>query len=86
VVAPSRGTFGGKVALVSSDPKRHYLSEQGYPWVYGVGCPLCGGSLFLGMGGYITCSYERCPDPGAAAKAIREAGRTAKPTGQSPHD
>jgi hypothetical protein len=30
-------------------------------------CPMgCGETLFLGDGGYVTCSWHRCPDPGAA--------------------
>lgn len=31
-------------------------------------CPACGsdGTLFLGSGGYVTCSVGDCPNPGAA--------------------
>lgn len=34
-------------------------------------CPSCGfRSLFLGRGGYITCSYMRCGAPGAASDLL----------------
>jgi len=37
-------------------------------------CPACGssGTLFLGDGGYITCSLVECPTPEAAHEAIEE--------------
>lgn len=36
-----------------------------YPQVQGK-CPACHGqSLFLGAGGYVTCSYLSCPNPTA---------------------
>lgn len=42
------------------------MSEQ----VIGV-CPMgCGSTLFLGSGGYVTCSWEGCPDPGAASDLL----------------
>ncbi len=45
---------------------------QGYPWVKGV-CPACHSrTLFVGDGGYITCSYIPCPDPGAAGKLLED--------------
>ena len=35
-------------------------------------CPACGWSgLFVGSGGYITCSQYDCPDPGAVADILR---------------
>ena len=34
-----------------------------YPEIKGHRCPACGGSLFVGEGGYITCSWYRCPSP-----------------------
>lgn len=38
-------------------------------------CPACGGSsLFLGTGGWLTCSYVDCPDP-ALAISILDAER-----------
>jgi hypothetical protein len=42
----------------------------GLPLVQGR-CPACGTSgLFLGAGGYITCSRLECPDPGAATALL----------------
>lgn len=38
-------------------------------------CPMgCGATLFLGSGGYVTCSWVKCPNPGAASDilAVRE--------------
>lgn len=35
-------------------------------------CPACKGkTLFVGSGGYITCSYLSCPDPTAPSKALK---------------
>lgn len=35
-------------------------------------CPACGsnGTLFLGSGGYVTCSVSYCPNPSAAADLL----------------
>lgn len=34
-------------------------------------CPRgCGETLFLGDGGYVTCSWVRCPEPDAASKLL----------------
>ena len=34
-------------------------------------CPMgCGETLFLGNGNYITCSWEKCPNPGAVADLL----------------
>lgn len=34
-------------------------------------CPACGGSsLFLGDGGYVTCSRSDCPNPAAASDIL----------------
>lgn len=39
-------------------------------------CPNgCGETLFLGKGGYVTCSSLRCSDPGAATKMLQQAAR-----------
>jgi hypothetical protein len=36
-------------------------------------CPACRlSSLFLGAGGYVTCSSLTCPDPGAASDMLTE--------------
>lgn len=41
-------------------------------------CPACGGpDLFVGTGGYLTCSLIGCPDPTAAHKLL--SGRTPPP-------
>lgn len=38
--------------------------DLGLTWVKGLKCPTCGGeSLFVGKGGYMTCSYIPCPEP-----------------------
>lgn len=34
-------------------------------------CPKgCGRTLILGSGGYITCSYNKCPEPDSASKLL----------------
>lgn len=34
-------------------------------------CPACGNeSLFLGDGGYVTCSRAECPNPAAASELL----------------
>lgn len=36
-------------------------------------CPMgCGDTLFLGSGGYVTCSWVKCPRPDAAADVLLE--------------
>jgi hypothetical protein len=48
--------------------------QVGHPLVQGF-CPMgCGSTLFLGSGGYVTCSRDKCPDSYAAADvlAVRE--------------
>jgi hypothetical protein len=38
-------------------------------------CPACGHpTLFLGAGGYVTCSLIDCPDPEAATKLLEGSG------------
>ena len=55
--------------MSDADIIKHGVAK-GYPWVKGT-CPACGGrTLFVGSGGYITCSYIPCPDPGAAGKLL----------------
>lgn len=37
-------------------------------------CPMgCGETLFLGAGGYVTCSWLNCPEPDAAAAILGDA-------------
>jgi hypothetical protein len=42
-----------------------YPTGQPLPWIKDVKCPACGLSemLFVGSGGYITCSNVECPNP-----------------------
>ncbi|MFL6138820.1 MAG: DUF6085 family protein [Frankiaceae bacterium] len=36
-------------------------------------CPMgCGATLFLGSGGYVTCSYIGCPEPDAVATLLAD--------------
>lgn len=42
----------------------------GFPHVVGR-CPACGAkSLFLAVGGYVTCSVLGCPDPSAVTNLL----------------
>ena len=36
-------------------------------------CPACGlnNTLFLAEGGWVTCSWLKCPDPSSASDALR---------------
>lgn len=49
------------------------MSDQvGHPKVKGC-CPMgCGDTLFLGTGGYVTCSLIGCPDPSAASEILED--------------
>ncbi|MDX2702182.1 hypothetical protein PV350_04885 [Streptomyces sp. PA03-6a] len=53
---------------------RERLAARSHVWVKGR-CPACGGSLFLGEGGYVTCSRLDCPDPDAPNEALDPAMR-----------
>lgn len=45
---------------------QRFGSVQGY-------CPMgCGRTLFLGSGGYITCSLDKCPNPTALADLLED--------------
>lgn len=36
-------------------------------------CPMgCGETLFLGSGGYVTCSYIHCPNPAAVSELLED--------------
>ncbi len=39
-------------------------------------CPACGGGVFIGGGGYLTCSVLRCPAPDAPHQALIAARET----------
>jgi hypothetical protein len=58
----------------------------GLPLVQGQ-CPACGrASLFLGSGGYVTCSVAKCPEPDAASTVLERpaAGGAQQPTEDRP--
>ena len=39
-------------------------------------CPACGYALlFLGSGGYVACSWHKCPDPDAPSRLLAEADK-----------
>lgn len=51
-------------------PKVSHGVATGFPFVQGE-CPACGvRSLFVGSGGYITCSSLECTDPCSPSKAL----------------
>ncbi|WP_460071110.1 DUF6085 family protein [Streptomyces sp. YKOK-I1] len=53
-------------------PRSTAPAAAAHPLVQGR-CPACGGSsLFLGSGGYITCSRLDCPQPDAATEVIAD--------------
>jgi hypothetical protein len=57
-------------------PKPPQTAPDGFPDVQGR-CPACGGSsLFVGSGGYITCSRLECPEPDAATTLLERNPRT----------
>jgi hypothetical protein len=42
-------------------------------WIKGH-CPMgCGPTLFVGEGGYVTCSFNECPAPSAASDILADA-------------
>ena len=48
------------------------MSGDRYPKVDGY-CPMgCGPTLFLGEGGYVTCSWHACPNPSAVADLLED--------------
>jgi hypothetical protein len=54
-------------------------ASSAFPAVQGH-CPACGDpSLFLGEGGYVTCSRAECPEPDAASTLLERDPRTAAP-------
>lgn len=43
---------------------------RGFPLVQGA-CPVCGvRGLFVGEGGYVTCSYVNCSEPDAPSRVL----------------
>lgn len=55
---------------MSTVPERFNSTSESFPIVKGR-CPACGWkSLFLGSGGYVTCSRLDCPDPCAAGDLL----------------
>lgn len=56
-------------ALVRPEPTAD-PGTLAFPRVQGM-CPTCGSSsLFLGAGGYVTCSWIQCSDPCSASVAL----------------
>ena len=56
--------------MTSSLPRVRTGVMRGFPRVAGV-CPACDReTLGLGVGGYVTCTTARCPDPRAASRAL----------------
>lgn len=53
---------GGMMA-VDGDPAGRFPEVQGH-------CPVCFGNLFLGTGGYVTCSRDTCSEPDAASTLL----------------
>lgn len=46
-------------------------------------CPACGTALlFLGDGGYLTCSLHDCPDPGAADRLLQNSRAVTADSGE----
>ena len=47
-------------------------------WVAGY-CPACNsnGTMFVGSGGYITCSLIKCPNPTLMSELLEKRGRLA---------
>lgn len=48
-------------------------------WLQGLRCPACGNhnTLFVGAGNYVTCAYDKCPNPDYA-EAIAQVDRSAR--------
>jgi hypothetical protein len=48
-----------------------FKNDAMFPKVVGR-CPACGyDTLFLGTGGFVTCSLQNCPNPAAASDALK---------------
>ena len=48
------------------------LNVDPFPRVAGY-CPMgCGHTLFLAVGGYVTCSFVQCPNPTAVSSLLEE--------------
>lgn len=57
---------------MNEQPASTAPAAAGHPRVQGR-CPACGGSsLFLGSGGYLTCSRLDCPQPDAATEVLSD--------------
>ncbi len=61
-----------ETATTQAQPVSTAPLAAGLPLVKG-NCPACGGSsLFLGDGGYVTCSRIDCPEPDAASTTLEQ--------------
>lgn len=64
--------FFSEIALNTHGLSPHIARASAHmPFVQGT-CPGCGmdGTLFLGSGGYVTCSSLSCPEPDAATRVL----------------
>jgi hypothetical protein len=59
-----------RAVLALRAPELHRAHSSDFPTVVGI-CPACGWhSLFLGEGGFVTCSRLECPAPEAATDLL----------------
>lgn len=50
-------------------------------------CPMgCGRTLFLGEGGYVTCSYVECPQPHRASRYLDDMATRSAPPDKTVHE
>lgn len=71
-VLPDARQVVGTPTTDSGTPMPTAPSAAGFPLVRGL-CPACGAaSLFLGVGGYPTCSRTDCPAPDAASTVLEQ--------------
>ncbi|SDL28672.1 hypothetical protein SAMN05421806_12569 [Streptomyces indicus] len=81
-----RPILGTSPALPSSQPARIGPPPSAAPLAAGLPhvagrCPACGhSSLFLGDGGYVTCSMRECPQPDAASTVLEREPADQPPT------
>lgn len=68
--------------LSTRNPALAQATEQRLPFVTDLKCPACGstGTIFVGNGGYLTCSVDTCPKSDYV-EALKEATELAKVEG-----
>jgi hypothetical protein len=68
-----------RMAAETPQPASTAPLAAGLPLVKGR-CPACNrGGLFLGNGGYVTCSHADCPEPDAASTALEQPAAVQQP-------